>query len=312
VSATRASAFAPGSVGNVAVGFDILGFAVDALGDRATVTRSRRPGVTITRISGVAGELPREPERNTAGRALLRLIELAGIDGGFELELEKGIPLGSGLGGSGASAVAAAVAGNALLARPLGEGELLECALAGEEVASGSRHADNVASSLLGGLVLTVGGDRPRMKRIPVPRGVRAAIAHPRMFLATREARAILAPTVPLAALVHQTANLAGVLAGCFTDDLELIAASLADVVIEPQRARLIPGCAAALAAARAAGALGGSISGAGPTLFAWARERDAAAVGRALAAALVGHGHEVDSWIVGLDSAGARVVASG
>jgi homoserine kinase len=311
-SPRRASAFAPASVGNVGVGFDILGFAVDALGDRATVTRSATPGVVIRDVRGVASELPREPERNTAGRALLRLRELAGIEWGFELELEKGIPLGSGLGGSAASAVVAAVAGNALLTRPLSEGELLECALAGEEVASGSRHADNVAPALLGGLVLCVGEERPLMRRIPVPRGVRAVIAHPRMFLATREARAILAPSVSLHDLVRQTANLAGVLAGCFTSDLELIQASLTDVVIEPQRARLIPGCGEALAAARAAGALGGSISGAGPTLFAWARAEDAERVGAALNAGLARHGHAVDAWIVRLDSSGARVLAVG
>ena len=144
----QATAFAPASVGNVAVGFDILGLAVGALGDTARVRRTARAGVVIAAVRGVAGELPREPERNTAGRALQRLAELARIEWGFELELEKGIPLGSGLGGSAASAVAAAVAGNALLERPLGQGELLECALAGEEVASGSRHADNVAPSL--------------------------------------------------------------------------------------------------------------------------------------------------------------------
>lgn len=311
MSPHRATAFAPASVGNVAVGFDILGLAVDALGDRATVTRTTQPGVTITAVRGVAGALPREAERNTAGRALLRLAELSGIAGGFALELDKGIPLGSGLGGSAASAVAAAVAGNALLDQPLGESELLECALAGEEVASGSRHADNVAPSLLGGLVLSVGTDRPRLARIPVPKGVRVVLAHPRMFLATKEARAILSGTVPLAAFVRQTANLAGFLAGCYADDLELIGASLADVVIEPQRARLIPGFADARAAALGAGALGCSISGAGPTLFAWAREAEAEAVGAALDAALVRHGHAVDSWIVGLESAGARVIAT-
>ena len=307
----QATAFAPASVGNVAVGFDILGLAVGALGDTARVRRTARAGVVIAAVRGVAGELPREPERNTAGRALQRLAELARIEWGFELELEKGIPLGSGLGGSAASAAAAAVAGNALLERPLGQGELLECALAGEEVASGSRHADNVAPSLLGGLVLSVGVERPRLKRIPVPSGVRVVLAHPRMFLATREARAILARTVPLADLVRQTANLAGVLAGCYTNDLELIGASLEDVVIEPQRARLIPGFDEARRAARAAGALGCSISGAGPTLFAWARERDAGAVGAALNAALERHGHRVDAWIVGLESPGARVLAS-
>lgn len=309
MSFQHAKAFAPASVGNVGVGFDILGFAVDVLGDRVSVTRTREPGVRITAVRGVAGDLPREPERNTAGRALLALRALAGIEWGFDVEIDKGIPLGSGLGGSAASAVAAAVAGNALLARPLEPLALLECALQGEAVASGARHADNVAPSLFGGLVLTVGIDEPRVKRIPVPRELRAVIVHPRMYLATKEARGILRPSVDLHDFVWQTANLAGLIAGCYANDLELIRASLEDVVIEPQRARLIPGFAPAKAAAREAGALGCTISGAGPTLFAWALAGEAERVRAALVRELARAGHELDHWIVPIESDGARVL---
>ena len=163
---TRATAFAPASVGNVAIGFDILGFGVDALGDRVTVARRDAPGVVINAIRGVVGDLPLEPGRNTAGRALLAMQEALQPAFGFEMEIDKGIPLGSGLGGSAASAVAAVVAANALLPKACGKLELLKFAMQGEAVASGSLHVDNISPSLFGGLVLTVGIDQPRVKRI--------------------------------------------------------------------------------------------------------------------------------------------------
>ncbi|MFM7627459.1 MAG: homoserine kinase [Gammaproteobacteria bacterium] len=307
---TTATAFAPASVGNVGIGFDILGFAVDALGDRITVTRSAQPGVRITSISGVPEELPLEPERNTAGRALLALNVAVRPSFGFEMSIRKGIPLGSGLGGSAASAVGAVVAANALLDRPFERIELLKFAMQGEAVASGSMHVDNIAPSLFGGLVLTVGIDNPRVKRIPVPTGIRAVIIHPHMFLSTREARSILKREVAMADFVWQTANLAGFISGCYTDDLDLIREGLNDVVIEPQRKKLIPGFSAVRGAAMAAGALGCSISGAGPTMFAWAPGEVADVVCDGMVAAFASHGVEVDRWVVPVDSAGARIVA--
>lgn len=311
MSLTRATAFAPASVGNVAIGFDILGFAVDALGDRITVSRSAIPGVRITGASGVVSDLPSEPERNTAGRALLALNVAVRPDFGFDMHIEKGIPLGSGLGGSAASAVGAVVAANALLDRPLSKLELLQFAMQGEAVASGSLHADNIAPSLFGGLVLTVGIDNPRVKRIPVPAGICAVIAHPHMFLSTKQARAILKREVTMSDFVWQTANLAGFISGCYTNDLELIREGLNDVVIEPQRRQLIPGFSAVRSAALSAGALGCSISGAGPTMFAWALAADAAGVREAMVSEFARHGVETDHWVVPVESDGARIVES-
>ncbi len=187
-------------------------------------------------------DLPLEPARNTAGQAVLSLVQAASPAFGIELTIEKGIPLGSGLGGSAASAVAAVVAANALLDAPLAAIELLPHAIAGEAVASGARHADNIAPALFGGLVLTVGIDNPRVKQIPVPPSVRCVLLHPRMFLSTRQARGILTRLVDLSDVVWQTANLAGFLAGCYTNDLALIREAFEDVLIEPQRAKLIPG----------------------------------------------------------------------
>ncbi len=309
---TWATAFAPASSGNVAIGFDILGFAIDALGDRVTVSRTARPGVTISGVTGVAGELPNNPTQNTAGQSLLAMQEALHPGFGFDMRIDKGIPLGSGLGGSAASAVGAVVAANALLGAPCGQLELLKFAMQGEAVASGSLHVDNIAPSLFGGLVLTVGIDQPRVKRIPVPELIRAVIVHPHMFLATRQARAILKRTVDLADFVWQTANLAGFISGCYTDDLDMIQESFQDVVIEPQRQALIPGFPQVRAAAMAAGALGCSISGAGPSLFAWALEQDAPGVLAAMRGQFDARAIEVDEWVVGLASPGARVLASG
>jgi homoserine kinase len=304
----RASAFAPASVGNVAIGFDILGFAIEGLGDRVTVTRRPAPGVEISAIRGVAGDLPREPRENTAGRALLAMQQAVTPGFGFTLEIDKGIPLGSGLGGSAASAVGAVVAANALLPEPCTPLELLKFALAGEATGNADRHVDNVAPSLFGGLVLTVGIDSPRVKQIPVPKGIRAVIVHPHMFIATSAARAMLKGTVELRDFVWQTANLAGFISGCYTDDLDMIRASFEDVVIEPQRQALIPGFQQVRRAAMQAGALGCSISGAGPAMFAWAREAAAAAVLAGMRGGFGAQGLAVDEWIVDLHCAGARL----
>lgn len=309
MSQMKATAFAPASAANVAIGFDILGFSVDVLGDKCTVTRTSRPGVTIAGSSGVVQDIPREPERNTAGRALLAMQEALKPGFGFEAFIEKGIPLGSGLGGSAASAVAAVVAANALLDTPLGKLELLKFAMQGEAVSSGSLHVDNISPSLFGGLVLTVGIDNPRVKQIPVPAGIRAVLVHPHLFLSTKQARGILKREVAMSDFIWQTANLAGFISGCYTNDLDMIRASFEDVVIEKQRSQLIPGFDSVRAGALAAGALGCTISGAGPTMFAWALESDAPAVRAAMVGAFRASGNEVDDWIVPIEATGAYVL---
>ncbi|MBP7614693.1 MAG: hypothetical protein KA756_03495, partial [Steroidobacteraceae bacterium] len=169
----------------------------------------------------------------------------------------------------------------------------------------------NIAPSLYGGLVLTVGIDHPRVKQIPVPSGVQAVIVHPHMFLATREARALLNKSVALSDFVWQTANLAGFISGCYTNDLDLVRASFEDVVIEPQRQALIPGFGEVRAAAMEAGALGCSISGAGPTMFAWSRAASAGAVRAAMVAAFKARGIETDHWVVDIANRGARIEAT-
>jgi homoserine kinase len=304
-----ATAFAPASAANVAIGFDILGFSVDVLGDQVTVKRTAQPGVVISGSAGVVKDIPREPERNTAGRALLAMQEVLKPDFGFDAFITKGIPLGSGLGGSAASAVAAVVAANALLDKPLSKIELLQFAMQGEKVSSGSLHVDNISPSLFGGLVLTVGIDHPRMKQIPVPPGIRAVLVHPHLFLSTKQARGILKREVTMSDFIWQTANLAGFISGCYTNDLDMIRASFEDVVIEKQRSQLIPGFDQVRQGALAAGALGCTISGAGPTMFAWALESDAEKVRAAMVHAFQTVNMKVDHWVVPITTTGAHVL---
>lgn len=304
-----ATAFAPASVGNVAVGFDVLGHSFQTIGDRVSARRIEQPEVRIARIDGTTDPLPLEPEKNTAGMAVLSMVSELALDFGIELTIEKGIPLGSGLGGSAASAVAAVVAANALLPQPLTKLQLLKYAMKGEAVASGAVHVDNIAPSLFGGLVLTVGIDNPNVKQIPVPKNVRCVLVHPHMTLNTRAAREILNRSIDLSNVIWQSANLAGFLTGCFTDDIQLIRESLEDVIIEPQRKVLIPGFQEVKDGAMQNGALGCSISGAGPTVFAWCEAADAERIRDAMVAGFKQHNLATDAWISTLEPTGARVV---
>lgn len=308
---TWAIAHAPPSIGNVAVGFDILGQSIDAKGDRATVRRIDAKEVRIKAIRGVVTELPRDAALNTAGRALQALLATVNPGFGFDVELDKGIALGSGMGGSAASAVAALVAANALLDKPLTLPVLYELAKEGEAAASGSRHGDNVAPMLLGGLALAPEKGSPIS--IPVPASLHCAVVHPHFVLETKRSREALRGTYALHDFVHQSERLALVLVGCLKGELDLIRRGLSDVLIEPRRASLIPGFAAVKAAALVSGALGASISGAGPSVFAWADGRAAAErAGAAMAEAFRASGQQCDVHISVVAGPAAKVEACG
>ncbi len=302
--------FAPASMGNVAVGYDLLGSALNGLGDHVTVRRIDEPVVRIEAITGRVTDLPTEPADNTATVALKSLRDAAGTDHGFEVSIEKGIPLGSGLGGSAASAVGAVVAGAELCPGSWSKDELLLHALAGEAVASGDLHPDNVAPCLYGGLVLTRAMDPPDAVPIPVPSRIRCVLVHPDRVVPTREARACLPDTIPLADSVRQTAHLGAFVAGCYRDDLALIGRALRDLIVEPHRATLVPGFADVQDAAMAAGALGCSLSGAGPTLFAWCNgPSEAEHVQDAMVEAFGQHDISTEAWISIVPPEGACIV---
>lgn len=269
--------FAPATVANVACGFDIFGFAVNEPGDVAKVTLRENPGVEITRITGDNGKLPKAAEKNTAGFAALRYLETIKSQQGVSIELHKKMPLSSGLGSSAASAVAVLFAINTLFDNRLTKSELLSIALQSEKLACGAAHADNAAPALFGGFLLIRENNPPDIVELPVPENLYCTIIHPEIEINTADARNILAPNVPLKDAVKQWANTAGLVAGLYRKDLTLISRSMNDYIIEPQRARLIPHFYELKKAALDRGALGCSISGSGPSLFALSNSQEIA-----------------------------------
>lgn len=285
MSGSRAvTAFAPATVGNVVCGFDVLGLALESPGDRVTARLREGPGVVLTAISGDDGRLSTEAGENAAGAAVRALLDARAVGEGVALELEKGLPLAGGMGGSAASAVAAVVAADALLELGSTPDRLLEAALEGERVAAGSAHPDNAAPALLGGIVLARRGVRRPVVSLPVPPGLSVALLHPRIEMSTREARSALGTTISLEDAVAQWGNTAALVAALFEGDLDLLSDALEDRVAEPVRGPRVPGFGAVKEAALAAGALGCSLSGAGPSIVALCREPDEArSVGAAM-----------------------------
>jgi homoserine kinase len=311
--------FAPATVANVAVGFDILGFAVEGVGDEIIVERIPEPQVLIGSVTGLKGKIPVDPQRNAASVAVESLRRALGLKHGFRVSVQKGIPLASGMGGSAASSVGAVVGANALLDRPLPLKDLLAYALEGERETSGASHPDNAAACLHGGLVLALphamspgpGPSAPEIVKLPIPQNIRCVLVHPHVEVETRASRAILRPQVTLPEHVAQSARLAGFVAACAAGDLALLRRSLGDDLIEPQRRHLITGFDAAKAAALEAGALGFSISGSGPSVFAWvAGDAAAHAVRDAIVRAFAAQDVATDVLVSALPADGARILS--
>ncbi|NRB61475.1 MAG: homoserine kinase [Saprospiraceae bacterium] len=265
--------FAPASVANVAVGYDILGFAIEKPGDEIVARFSDTPGLRIVSITGDNGRLPYEVEKNTAGYAAQRLLAQWGkAELGIELEIHKKMPFGSGLGSSAASAAGAVMAIKSLLGSSATKMQCMRAAVEGEQKADGAFHADNVAPSLLGGFTLIRSNKALDIISLPVPNDLCAAVIYPKVEVLTKSARDILSPQLSLTTCIAQTGNLAAFISSLYTGDFELMARSLQDVWIEPQRASLIPYFKEVQEAAKANHALGCSISGAGPSIFALCR----------------------------------------
>jgi homoserine kinase len=308
---TSVTAFAPATVSNVACGFDVLGFALEAPGDEVTA-RLTDSGVRIDAITGDGGRLPHDAARNTAGVAVLSLLTTLGDQRGISLTIKKGLPLASGLGGSAASAAAAVVAADALLGAGAPLETLIACALEGERLGAGSAHADNIAPCICGGFVLVRRPDPPDVLRLPVPSGLMAVVVHPDLEIETSRARALLGTEVPLADAVRQWANLGALVDGLHRGDFAVISRSLEDAIAEPRRAALVPGLAAIKCAATDAGALGCSLSGSGPSLFALCRgEATAHAVADAMTAEVRARiGGAPQTYVSPIARRGARVIS--
>lgn len=276
-AASAAEAYAPATVANLGVGFDIVGLALREPGDTVRAEWSDEPGVSICAIEGDNGKLSREAGKNTACVAAQSVLQAVGETRGVMLTIRKGLPLASGLGSSSASAVAGAMAVNALLGSPLSKADLLSPALDGEELVSG-RHADNVAPCLFGGITLIYGTDASQIVQLPIPDGLWLAMVTPDVEVPTALARAALPPQVPLKQMVSQTAGVARLIDSIHRGDLYAMAAAMeSDSVIEPAREHLMPLLAEMRSVAKAVGALGLVISGAGPTLCAICESEDTA-----------------------------------
>jgi len=264
----RVRVYAPGSIGNVGPGLDVLGLAVAGAGDTLIAERTDEGRIVVD----AAGhpDLPTDPGRHTSALAAAAVLRLAGASGvGLRLRVTKGLPLSGGQGGSATSAVVGAVAANALLGAPLDTPALITACLEAEATVAG-RHADNIAPSLVGGMVLIRTLDpTPEIVQLPLPDGLTIVLAHPAMRLSTKEARRVLPTSLPLGLALTQAGSIAAMVAACYTGDLALLGRALEDRIAEPARAPLLPGFLDAKHAALAAGAVGGSISGAGPTSFA-------------------------------------------
>lgn len=267
--------FCPGSVANISCGFDVLGFCLEPVGDLMKVTKTDKPGITIGSIKGQ--DLPKDPLKNVASVAAMALLEAHPSSFGFQIDIDKRIKPGSGIGSSAASAAGAVFAINELLGKPYSRNELVQYAMAGEALASGAAHADNLAPVLLGGFTLVRSNQSLDIIKLPSPPELVATVIHPKIELKTIHSRAILKNTVPLDKAIQQWGNLGAFVSALYTNDYDLLSRSMKDKVIEPFRAMLIPRFHEVKAAALHAGALGSGISGSGPSIYALSKGMDIA-----------------------------------
>ncbi|MPQ48935.1 homoserine kinase [Marinifilum sp. N1E240] len=270
--------FAPGSVSNVGCGFDILGFAIDGVGDEMVVSKNDKKKIVIAPVNGYEN-LPTDPKKNVAGVAIQALLDDLKSNQGFDVEIVKNIKPGSGIGSSAASAAGAVVAVNELLGNPYSRMELVDFAMKGEEVASGDVHADNAAPATLGGFCLIRGYNPLDVIHIQPPKDLWCVVIHPQIEIKTKESRELLSPEVSMKKAIRQWGNVAGLMSGLYTSNYELIGRSLEDHIVEPQRKVLIPEFDELKLSVMEAGALGCSISGSGPSVFALAEGKDSADV---------------------------------
>jgi homoserine kinase len=305
-----ATAFAPGGVGNIGPGLDIMGLALAGSGDTVRAEWTNDTGIRI--LDAGHKDLPLEAARHTAGLAAIAVAERAGYQSnnrGIGLSVRKGLPLSGGQGGSAASAVASAVAVNALLGNPLDRLSLVDACVDAEAGVSG-RHADNIVASLFGGIVLIRSLEPLDLVQLPVPEELWVVIARPDQQLRTAHSRSVLPDVVPRDVALHQAAQVGSMVAALAAGDYALLGRAIDDRIAEPARAGLLPGFREAKNAALAAGALGSSISGGGPTAFALVRGRESGnRVASAMAAAYSAAGYKSDVRVTQVDRDGARIV---
>ncbi|PSL46154.1 homoserine kinase [Chitinophaga niastensis] len=301
--------FAPGTVANVACGFDVIGLALDAPGDEMILRRVSEPGIRITAIHGA--DLPLDPARNVAGVAVQALLQkYENPDIGIEIEIFKKIHPGSGIGSSAASSAGAVVGVNHLLGEPFTKKQLVRFAMEGERLACGSAHADNVAPAILGGFTL-VRSYRPLdITALHTPEHLWVTVIHPQIEVKTSDAREILKQKVLMTDAIRQWGNVGALVAGLYQEDYELISRSLEDVIVEPVRAILIPAFQELKLKCKEAGALGGGISGSGPSVFMLSKgEENARKVAATMDSVYAPLGVDYKIYVSQINTAGVKVI---
>ncbi len=275
MNTTELKIFCPATIANISCGFDVLGVALESVGDEMIIRKADRKGIRITKLTGQ--DLPTETHLNVAGVAGLALLAESDYNGGFEIEIHKKIKAGSGIGSSAASSTGTVWAMNELLGRPFSKLQLVKFAMEGERLASGVAHADNAAPALFGGFTLVRSYDPLDIVPIPCPPQLWATVIHPQIEVRTSDSRKVLKTNITLADGIKQWGNLGGLIAGLFTEDYDLIGRSLIDHIVEPIRSILIPGFDKVKSVSMEAGALGCGISGSGPSIFAFSKGEETA-----------------------------------
>jgi homoserine kinase len=308
MTANEIRVFCPATIANVSCGFDVLGLALDAVGDEMVVRKTKEKGIKITKLTGQ--DLPTETLQNVAGVAGLALLAESNYEGGFEIEIYKKIKAGSGIGSSAASAAGAVWAMNQLIGKPFSTLQLVKFAMEGERLASGVAHADNVAPALFGGFTLVRSYQPLDIVKINTPSELYATVVHPQIEVKTSDSRRILKTTISLEDGIKQWGNVGGLIAGLFTEDYDLIGRSLEDHIIEPIRSILIPGFDAVKQKALETGALGCGISGSGPSIFALSKgEIMAQKVGKAMSEIYHKIGVDYDIHISKINKEGIKIL---
>jgi homoserine kinase len=308
----KITAFAPATVANVACGFDIMGFAITGSGDKVSVEFSDDNDLSqIVQVGKYAGLIPSQRDKNTAGVAIDHYLKVIGKENvKLKIYLEKNMPLGSGMGSSASSAVAAVVAVNHLFGEPLNKRDLIPFAMEGERIACGAAHADNAAPSLLGGFILIRDYSPLDIIQVPVSDDLQCVVLHPDIELKTSDSRKVLNRQLTIKDAITQSANAAGFMIGLLQNDLGLISRSMQDVIAEPQRGKLIPGFELLKKTAIEAGALGCSISGSGPAIFAiCANKETVLKVEQKMKATMTSIGVNSTTYISPVNAPGAHII---
>ncbi len=308
----KVKVFAPATVANLCSGYDLLGLAIDFPGDEIVLTAKKEPGLVITKIEGDEGKLPYDPKKNCATVAMQAYLDFMNSQEGFEVEIYKKMPIGSGLGSSSASSAAGVFAVNYLLGEPLKREELVQFAIQGEKVACGSAHADNVAPSLLGGMICVNSYDPLHIERIKLGLNFFVGVVHPDIEIKTADARAVLPKTVLIAQVVKQTGYLSSLLLGLSQGDEQMISFGLQDSLAEPYRAELIPGFLQVKKLAKDLGALGCGISGSGPSIFVVTQKKELAQeICNKIADIFKSRNIKSDTYCSGINKEGAKVIST-